>query len=237
MFGFPTPGTQESVAFWAAFWPSFWSSGLSGLITSLLTALIAGVILFRYQRGVEHRSLQQTYARELSLILDPLREALSKDDVVNISSFTNAVPESAQAAAKLLGNVPLTVWKDMIEKKQDLVEKMLVLQRSRTDYLNLAAKADQLLHRNVRSFNHQRGASSTNDLAYFKYSVGIMLGLPGNQLLPWLVSEGPDKLVAYETAWTAISADPAMVQMGETIKNSRNQLKLAAVQLLSVIDT
>ena len=236
MLGFPTPGTAEYIAFWAAFWPSFWSSGFSGLITSLLTALLAGVILFKYQKGIEHRSLKQTYARELSLKLDPLRQALGKSDVVNISSFTNAVPAPAHAAAQLLSNAPLTVWKNMIDKESAVVGKMLALQRAHTDYLSLAANADQLLHGKIRSFNHQRGAISANDAVYFKYAVGVMLGLPGEQLLPWLASDGPGSLAPYEAAWTNISSDPALVPLGEMIKSSRGQLKLASTDLLSAID-
>ena len=124
----------------------------------------------------------------------------------------------------------------MCSSDLNLVGKMIDLQRAHTDYLNLAASADQLLHGKVRQFNHQRGAISANDPVYFKYSVGVILGLPGTQLLPWLSSDGPTTLEAYEAAWTIISSDSSLVQTGELIKNSREQLKVTASNLLSAID-
>ena len=234
--GIPTPATLESVAFWTSFWPSFWSNAASGVVTGLVTGLVVGYILLRHQKGIEVRSLSVSSSRELSVKLDSLRQALVLQDVINISSARNALPVPVSSALEHLKDVPLSQWESAVFDKRAVIGYAINLQKTAARYMSVAAQVDQLLQQRVRAFNHQRGVISVNDGVYFMYSVGTMLGVSGAQLLPWLSSDGPGAIEAYETAWQFIGSDESLTALTEQLRTARNEAKSMAATLLKEID-
>ena len=234
--GVPALGSPEAAAFWLSFWPSFWSGTAAGVISSLLTGLIVGYILVHYQKGVAARALAESYALDLSVKLDPLRKALTQQDVLSIVSAVQAAPPPVLAAVSVLQNTPLTVWHEALPKHRQLIAKAIELQKSLTSFTGLAAEVDQILQQQVRAFNHSRGAISANDPVYFQYAVGTIFGASGLDLLPWLASNGPDVLEAYETAWARISLNNRLIELIPLVQKARTYTKESASALLAAID-
>lgn len=231
-----SPQSTEAVNFWASFWPSFWSGSASGVFTGLVTGLVVGYVLLRYQRGLEERSTGKAFARELSIKRDELRRALSQGDVLSIMSTKDAVPKNAALAIATLTEAPLTLWRDVLPQHKELLNHAVDLQKSYTAFMSLAEETDQILHQRVRAFNHQRGAISANDPVYHQLSVGMLFGIPINNLLPWLASHGPATAEPYIEAWGHISQDTRLMDLAPLLQQARGNLKSAANLLMSAID-
>ncbi len=226
----------ESTAFWNSFWPSFWSGTASGAITGLITGIVVGYILLKYQRGVEERSTANSYARELSVILDELRTALSKDDVLSIQSVRNTVPHAASAAGAILKGLPLTLWQESLPVHKKLVGHAIELQRALAQYDARATEADSILQRKIREFNHSRDSISANDSYYHKLAVGRLFGVSTEMLLPWLESSGPEAIQRCDQAWEVISKNDRLSDLAIELQERREVLKGLVRHLLAAID-
>ena len=195
-----------------------------------------GVILLRYQRGIEKRATSKEYAYQLSVRLADLRTALTQTNALSFISAMSAVPKSALDAIAVLQGAPLTLWRESLPKQAHLIALALELQKSFSAYNTLAAEADQLLQHEVRAFNHQRGAISANDAVYHMFGVGMLFEVPIEKLMPWLVSNGPTTPDPYVNAWAQISQHPRLAELGPPLCRARQELNTIAQQLVVAID-
>jgi hypothetical protein len=237
--------TPEVVAFWTAFWPSFWSGAASGVVTGLVTGLVVGFILLRYQRGIEQRASIKEYARALSVKRDELRGALSQNDaqLPHIDFAKEAVPFSAVDAIAALKDVPLTLWRENLPHESHLLDLAIQLQKSYAAFNAIASEVDQTLQQLVRAYNHQQDAIRVDDpanwlddRAYHVFCVGMLFRFSIEQLLPWLTLNGSKTKESYIEAWTQISKDPQIENLGALLCQAREKLKMNASELLAEID-
>lgn len=81
MPGIPTHCTPEAIAFWASFWPDLYSD----LISSVVTSLLIGSFIVWLERHIEARDTRKSYEREVSVMRQRLREAVSCPDTFTLS--------------------------------------------------------------------------------------------------------------------------------------------------------
>lgn len=204
MWGIPETGTTEAALFWASFWPALWSGAIYSVICGIVAGVVVGVVVLRYQKGAERRALAQTHGRELSLKLDELRNGLAQRDIFKISNAQGAVPTPATRALQTLKDAPLSLWRETIPKHASILDAAIELQKLCAQFNGIATEVDHELQQQVRILNHARGAISSNDASYHKFAVGRLLGIPGEQLLPFVSSMGPNTVEPYEQVWQTI---------------------------------
>lgn len=236
MWGIPETGTSEATAFWAAFWPALWSGAIYSVICGIVAGVVVGIVVLRYQKGAERRALAQTHSRELSLKLNQLRTALAQRDVVNFESAHAAVPIPATSALQALKDAPLTFWRETLPKQSPILDAAIELQKRCAHFSSIAAEVDHELRQQVRAFNHARDADSVNDAPYHQFGVGRLLGISGEQLLPWVSSMGPSTLEPYEQAWHKISEKGKLTELMSPFKQARDAVSEAAEILLRAVN-
>ncbi len=222
MWGIPGSGTSEAAAFWAAFWPALWSGAIYSVICGIVAGVVVGVVVLRFQKGSERRALAQAHGRELSLKLDQLRNALAQRDVIIISNAQDAVPVPAAGALQTLRDAPLSLWRETLPKQAAILEAAIGLQKRCAQFSGVATEVDRELQQQVRAFNHARGAISVNDAPYHQFGVGRFLGIPGEQILPWVSSMGPNTLEPYEQVWQTISQKGKVTELMPQFKQARD---------------
>ncbi len=235
IWGIPPAGTSDATAFWASFWPALWSGAIYSVICGVISGVIVGIVVLRYQRGWEARAARRTYERDLSLLLDDLRNALYEPEVVKIDSAHESMPVAAGAALARLKSEPLSLWRDHLSSNAVLIGAALDLQRRAAEFLGTAHELDNTLQQLARSYNHSRNAVAHHDAPIRQYAIGRLLGFTGEQLLPWLRETGLNKVTPFEEVWQGwLSANASMqalgsrfVQRRETVMNQVQALQRA----------
>jgi hypothetical protein len=236
MPGIPETGTPAADAFWAAFWPALWSGAIYSIICGIVVGIFVGAIVLRFQRGSERRAFERAYSRDLSVLLDRLRNALAQRDVVVVGDAKAAIPSSAGAALEVLKQAPLTLWREALPKQSSILDAAIDLQKRSAEFGGIAIEVDRVLQQAVRSFNHARGAISINDGPHHSFGVGRLLGIPGEQLLPWISSFGPGRLEAYDQAWEKIGGAPGVAELGAQYRAARDAVSAAAESLKRAVN-
>ncbi len=231
MLGIPPADTPERAAFLAQFWPALWS----GIFSSVLTGIIVGVILIWWQRLIEERAARRSYAAEVAILRERLREAVAIPDVFSIVSAWNSVPPRAEAAMGLLRDRPISLWRSEL-KSDAFLEMAHDFQRSFAGFISLASEYDQKLSQFARAFDGARGAISANDPMVISYVFGRFQGFPPEQLAPWLqggLSSIPPQL---DEALAQAASDQGLRSAQERYAASRQDLINALTRLLEKID-
>jgi hypothetical protein len=222
IWGVPPAGTSEAAAFWASFWPALWSGAIYGVICGVISGLVVGIVVLRYQRGWEARVARRSYERDLSLLLDDLRNALYEPEVVKISSARESLPVEAAAALTRLKSTPLSLWRDHLLTKASLIDAALDLQKRAAEFVGAATELDNRLIQLARSYNHARHTVANHDAPIRQYAIGRILGFDREQLLPWLPETGINELTPFEDVWQSFAAEPAVRALGARVVECRN---------------
>jgi hypothetical protein len=236
MPGIPEVGTPAADAFWAAFWPALWSGAIYSIICGIVVGIIVGAIVLRFQSGSELRASERAFNRDLSILLDALRNALAQRDGVDIGSAKDAIPSAAGAALEVLRQAPLTLWREALPKQSSILDAAIDLQKRSAEFVGIAIELDRVLQQAVRAFNHARGAIAANDGPYRRFGVGRLLGIPGEQLLPWISSYGPGKVETYDQAWEKIGGTLGIAELGAQFRASRDAVSAAAESLKRAVN-
>ena len=234
LWGVPPAGTPEAAAFWASFWPAFWSGAVYSVICGVISGLVVGLVVLRYQRGWEARTALRGYERDLSLLLDDLRSALSEPEVVALGSAQRAVPVAAGAALTHLKAAPLSLWRDHIPSKTTLIQAAIDLQRRATEFLGAAREFDNGVAQVARSYNYDHQTVANHDGPISQYLIGRTLGVDHEQLLKWIPDTGVNYSIPFEKIWTSL--DSPVQKLGSRFTERREALMKQAHVLLRAID-
>jgi hypothetical protein len=178
MFGLPPPNTVEWIAFFASFWPSLWS----GILSSIVTGIIVGLILIYWQRSLENRIARRRYARELSILKEKVREAISIPDSFNIISAIASIPLQAKGLMTLLREVPVTLWREELPNEKPFLSLAHGFQRAYSEFKINALEFDKLLSQFARNFNGAQGRMQVNDGFIISYVLGRLQGVVPEEL-------------------------------------------------------
>ena len=220
MPGIPPDGTPEAVAFWASFWPALYS----GFGYSIFTGLVVGLVIVSYQRAMERRLARASFAREVSLMRQHLREAVSRPDTFVISSAEASIPPRAEAVMTVIRDLPISLWRDELVGQKTLLNAVHDLQLSHSAFRVAALHLDHLLGQFARRFNATRGAISANDQAAVSYILGSLQGFKSPDILPWIdggIRKEPGWL---EEARVTAAGDAAMVAAHGEYAKARQDL-------------
>jgi len=110
------------------------------------------------------------------------------------------------------------------------------LQKRCALFNGIAAEVDNELQQQVRAFNHARGAISVNDAPYHQFAVGRLLGIPGEQLLPWVSSMGTNTLEPYEQSWQTIHQRGKVAELMPQFKGARDFVSEAVETLRQTVN-
>ena len=237
MIGIPETGTPEAVAFWTAFWPALWSGAIYSIICGVVVGVIVGIVLLWFQKGIEKRAIAQNHDRDLSLKMDQLRNAISTEEVVIISSAKHTLPAPATAVLQALSDSPLTLWRETLPKKALILDAAINLQKCCANYNGIATAIDHEFEQQVRAYNHARNADGINDPPYRHYAVGKMLGYSEEKLLQWVSSEGPRTVDRYEEVWKTIRQTGRVVQLMPQLEQARGAVLDAVETIRRTINT
>ncbi|MBU4013104.1 MAG: hypothetical protein KJ550_06530 [Proteobacteria bacterium] len=230
MIGIPETGTPEALAFWTAFWPALWSGAIYSVICGIVVGVIVGIVLILFQKGSEKRAIAQNHARDLSLKMDQLRNAISLEDVVTITHAKDTMPAPATAVLQALSDSPLTLWRETLPKKAIILDAAINLQKCCANYNGIASAVDHELRQQVRAYNHAKTLQSINDKPYHMYAVGKMLDFSGESLLQW-VSSTSRTVEPYEKVWETIRQTGRVVQLMPQLQQARGAV-LDAVETI-----
>ena len=235
-WGIPPAGTSEAAVFWASFWPALWSGAIYSVICGVISGVIVGIVVLRYQRGWEARAARRTYERDLSLLLDDLRNALYEPEVVKIDSARESMPVAAGAALTRLKSTPLSLWRDHLPSNAVLIGAALDLQRLAAEFVGTAGELDNKLQQVVRSYNHSRQAVANHDAPIRQYAIGRILGFGGEELLPWLRETGLNAVTPFEDVWQRFAADASLQALGAQFAERREAVMNQARALQRALD-
>jgi hypothetical protein len=182
MFGLPPPNTVERIAFFASFWPSLWS----GILSSIVTGIIVGLILIYWQRSLENRLARRGYARELSILKEKVREAISIPDSSNINSAIASIPSQAEGLKNLLREVPISLWHEELPNEKPFLNLAHGFQQAYSEFKINALEFDKLLSQFARDFNGAQGRIQVNDGFIISYVLGRLQGVVPEELAKWI---------------------------------------------------
>ena len=232
MFSILPPDSPKRAAFLDQFWPALWS----GILSSIVTGIIVGLILLYWQRLVEDRAAHRSYAREVSVLRERIREAVAIPDVFTISSALSSVPPQAEAAMKILREMPISMWRDELSQEKPFLDSAHAFQRAYAAFVSSAAEYDKNLSQFARSYNGARGTIAENDGMVTAYVLGRFQGFQPAKLAPWLgfgLKEIPPWL---EEALALAAKDDKLRNSHDQYAAARNALAEALKKLIGSID-
>lgn len=232
MFGIPPKDTPEHAAFNAQFWPALWS----GIVSSILIGVIVGLFLLYWQRSVEDRAARQSYAREVSVLRQNIREAVAIPDVFTIGSARNSVPPQAEAAMKILREQPISMWREELSQKKPFLDSAHDFQRAYAAFVSSAAEYDKNLSQFARGYHAARGVIQVNDGMVAAYVLGRFQGFEAAKLSQWLDLESKEIPPWLEEALALATKDDKLRKSHEQYATARNALAEALKRLIRSVD-
>ena len=230
--GLPPANTKDRRAFLAVFWPSFYCS----IITGLSVGFVVGLVLLIYQYSLESRQARESYAREVSILRERLREAASIPDVFIISNAIASVPPQAEEVMKLLRELPISLWRDELSNEKPFLDLVHKFQVSYSKFRGNALQYDKVLRQFARRFNGARGAISANDGRIISYVLGTSQGFTPKTLAKW-IGFGMKQIPPWlEEARSLAAADKTLSEAQEKYSTSRKELVIRLQELLAKLD-
>jgi hypothetical protein len=232
MIGIPPAGTNESAQFWMAFWPALYS----GVIYSIVTGIVVGIVVLFVQRHAEKRAARMSYARELSILKDQIREAMSCPNPFTISSACQSAPHPAKQAVEVVRPWPISLWREELTDHKALLNTIHELQISYSLFMIAAQHLDHLLQQFCRTYNGRRNAISANDPPLWSYILGRLSGFESAHLLPWLNMPSPDVPPWIEEGFTEAEQNKDIISAHGEYMGKRKKLQSTADVLIQELN-
>lgn len=230
--GLPPANTNDRRAFLAAFWPSIYCS----IITGVIGGLVVGLFLLIFQNSLKLGQARESYAREISVLRERLREAASIPDAFIISNAIKSVPPQAKEIMKLLRELPISLWRDELSNEKPILDLVHKFQISYSKFRGNALQYDKVLRQFAREFNGARGAISANDGRIVSYVLGTSHGFTPKTLAKW-IGPGMKQIPPWlEEARSLAAADKTLSEAQEKYSTSRKELVVRLQELLAKLD-
>ncbi len=233
MIGIPPAGTNESSQFWMAFWPALYS----GVIYSIVTGIVVGLSVLFVQRYAEKRMARRSYARELSILKDQIREAMSGPEQFTISSASGSAPQLARHAIEVIRPWPISLWREELADHKALLDNIYELQVSYSQFKIVAQHLDHLLQQFSRAFNGRKNRISANDSPLRAFILGRLSGIESAALLPWLDMPSPVVPPWIEEGFTEAEQNRDIVSAHHEYAEKRQKLQTTADALFQKLNT
>jgi len=221
MFGLPPPNTVERITFIASFWPSLWS----GILSSIVTGIIVGLILIYWQRSLENRLARREYARELSILKEKVREAISIPDIFNLKSAIFSIPPKAEGLKNLLQEFPISLWNEELSNEKPFLNLVHGFQQAYSEFKINALEFDKLLSQFARDFNGAQDIPQMNDRSIISYVLGRLQEVEPEELAKWIGS-GFGKIPSWiEEAYVSAAKEEKILLIHKKYSASRIELE------------
>ena len=236
MLGIPPSGTPERKEFKAQFWPALWSGIVSSIITGVIVGLFVGLLLLDWQRSVEDRAARQSYAREVSVLRQNIREAVAIPDVFRIGTARNSVPPQAEAAMEILRELPISMWREELPQEKAFLDSTHDFQRAYAAFVSSATEFDTNLSQFARGYNAARGVIQVNDGMVTAYVLGRSQGFEAAKLSQWLDLGSKEIPPWLEEALALATKDDSLRKSHQQYATARNALVEALNRLIRSVD-
>lgn len=232
MLGIPPSDTSEAAAFWSSFWPALYS----GILYSIVTGIVVGIIVLFVQRQANKRTVRRSYERELSLMQQQIREAVSCPNPFTITSAVASTPPQVEGAMKVIRTCPISLWREELTKSRPILDAVHELQLSYSDFRIAAHNLDHLLQQFVRIYNAAMNAIAANDPRLHAFILGRLCGFDAAQLMPWIDMPGQVPPPFLETGFTEAANDEKIKAAYATYKEKRVNVEEKLHALIEKLD-
>jgi hypothetical protein len=191
---------------------ALYASLITGVITGLIVGIV-GIVVWRFQAGVEKRQLTRQYQREFATFQEQIRFTLRQPQATNLASMIISPPLAIELV-ELLSNSPLALWKEQIPKQAKLITILDEFQQYHTQFTlatdNLLAPVSKI----IRSHNNKLGRITDADNWGKIFYLGQLLEIEGRDILPWfgigVIKD--DQLPYFEELCRLLTADTEIIR-------------------------
>lgn len=217
MLGIPETGTPEFTTFSISFWAALYS----GLIYSLFTGIIVGFVVWRMQVVAERRAQKNRYEEDLIKLKENLKYVNFDQNVLNITSAKQSIPQTVNEIVKLVIDKPLGEWHQKLSKHNHFIQRLIEIQKQKIEFDRLADQLDFQLVQFIRLHNSSRNAIAVNDPAHHKHFIGRLHNFTIEQIKPYLDSGSLETL---EISYSAAKENASVKVAGEAYLLKRQSL-------------
>jgi len=175
------------MSWWRKFSEQFWPALIAGIFASILTGLIVGFIILSSQRNFDAQQLKRQCRRDLAAATEKIRGAIYQPGVrLFIGSAVESLPKPAADADKVMSELPISLWGEVLPEKKKTIDSMVSLRRTVTEFAVKANRLDTALRAFIRQYNAQKGVEAMNDSWMLSYCVGRIQGGQPEVVQKWV---------------------------------------------------
>ncbi len=214
-----------SIVFSTAFWPSL----AAGLISCTFAGVIVGVFVIVLEFRMERRRLRHEYEAEFAICKERLRIALSRPGRILLEGPAETSPAHVELAMIIMREYPIILWREYLYKgHKKTFSRILRFMHAYTTFSLAAGELGNRLNTAVRKYNAARTLEAVHDAGLIRFFTGNALGLPYEEILPWIPAADPHEL---REGFLALSYDRDLSPWVDPYKKSRKELEGAAAAL------
>ncbi len=212
----------------------FWPAVLAGLVYSTFTGIIVGVFIIVLELRMEARRLRHEYEAEFEMCKERLRIALSRPDVLVLEGPAASFPVHAELAMTILREYPIALWRSYLyARNKKIFKRLLHFMHAYTVFSLAAGELGNTLGTAVRKYNAARTLEASCDIGLIRFFTGSALGLPYEEILPWIPNADPHEL---REGFLALSYNIELSPLLEPYRKSRKELEVSAAALRQCIE-
>lgn len=222
--------TSMPPSFWTAFWPSLGA----GLIYSTFTGAIVGIFVILVEYRMEKRRLLHEYGAQFTICVERLRVALSRPDVIQLEGPAESFPVHAELAMTIIREYPIASWREYLyQSHKKIFKSTLRFMQAYTAFSLAAGELGNCLHTAVRKYNAMHTFEASRDMGLIRFFTGNALGLPYEEILPWIPAADPHEL---REGFLALSYNIELTPLVVPYKETRKELQDSAAALWKSIE-